>query len=170
MMAQKARGLHYVDRTFANRKLGLLKKSYEISQLTQAHVALLIECDGITYSFQSDDWFAHHISDIPLAYKVDPGDIAEIIKKDKAAFRRREDRKKGKRNEERARKKENDGVIERAAVGTGRLELKGTMTEAAALCVSETSSGDSPPSSAPAGALGPAHYPLAADFFQARIK
>lgn len=170
-MAPKPRGLLYVDRTFANRKLGLLKKAYEISQMTQAHVALLIECNGATYTFQSDDWFARHISDIPLAYKVDPGDIAEIIKKDKAAIRRRENRKRGRKNEERARKKENDGLIKRASEGTGSLELKGTMTEVAALlCVSKTSLGDSPPSSAPAGALGPAHYPLAADFFQVRIK
>lgn len=171
MMAQKTRGLYYVDRTFANRKLGLLKKAYEISQMTQAHVALLIECDGSTYSFQSDDWFAPHISDIPMAYRVEPGDIAEIIQKDKATIRRREERKKGKRNEGRAIKNEHDGIIERAAVGKGSLGLDGTMTEAAALqCISETSLGDSPPSSAPGGALRPAYYPLAADFFQARIQ
>lgn len=163
IMAKKTRGLYYVDRSFANRKLGLLKKSYEISQLTQAHVALLIECDGITHLFQSDDWFAPYISNIPTAYKVDPDHVAEIIRKDKAAIKRRADRKKRRRNEDRARHEESDRDVERTAEGQklneGGLEMNGETKEAAAasLCMSTK-----PPTVG--GAEEP--YPLAVDFFQ----
>lgn len=50
---------------FANRQRGLMKKGNTLYRLTGAHVAILLEFDGVVYSYQSDNRFASDLSHIP---------------------------------------------------------------------------------------------------------
>lgn len=184
MAGRKSRGVNHVRKAFANRKLGLLKKSYELSQLTQAHVALLIESNGKTYLFKSDEWFAPYISDIPQTLEIKPEHLADIIREHKAAVQRREERKDRRGNGENETNEEteeskgyegcegNEGIAEhketRGKEESSReefeMELRGEVSSTW-LSVSTKPLQGGPLGSTQDDAVDPSYYPLAADFF-----
>lgn len=68
----KKRGFKDAKKGFDNRQNGIMKKANTLHRLTGAHIAILIEFNGTTYSYQSDTHFSAAVKDVVVNKQYGP--------------------------------------------------------------------------------------------------
>jgi hypothetical protein len=74
----KKRGFKDVEKGFGNRRSGIMKKGNTLHRLTGAHIAILIEFNGVVYSYQSDNHFSAAVKNVKTKQQYGPDDFDTV--------------------------------------------------------------------------------------------